>query len=74
VKVQIASGATKLTIRFYGMPAEESSIGHKGMVHAARDMATTAIDLFNDPTAITLSRQCAQLESDGIWPVGTIAQ
>jgi aminobenzoyl-glutamate utilization protein B len=33
------------------------SIGHKGMLHAAKTMAVAALDLYSDPTLLKKVRQ-----------------
>jgi aminobenzoyl-glutamate utilization protein B len=41
------------------------SIGHKGMVHAAKALAMTAVDLFNDPALLKQAQDEFKASTDG---------
>ena len=53
-----ACGATGAAGHSWGTVATSGmSIGHKGMMHAAKIMALTAIDLYRDPQHLQQARQ-----------------
>ena len=66
VSVEAATWALGVPAHSWGITATGAmSIGHKGMLHAAKTMALTAYELFEDPSKLERARAEFVAATDG---------